>query len=553
MFWKNPILHRELQDRLRSWKMLAAILAVSAVSSGLVLLRWPTDATIDIVSQGAMLVFRPLAFALTLAIMMLVPPFPATSFVSERKKGTLTLLLNSPMSPSQVYLGKLTSNVLLALILISASLPAMAACVAMGGISLRDHIGPLLIVLCAMAVQYSALGLWISLRSHTTDGSLRWTYAAILTLAVLSIGPLILLGNLSGILAALAHWLTAVSPVSALQHIAGAQAEAATVGISTGWIEFLLASLALTVVVAIATIRKLDPLLLDRPRPTGKVIDQPGETTTGRLHRYNYLVDPHKRKSSIPWWSNPVMVKEFRTRKFGRLHWLIRLVSVCAIISLSLTVLASIGTIDWGVEKIAGPLVLMQLSLLLLVGPSLGANLIAAEVESGGWQLLRTTPFPPLRIMSGKVMSVVWTMLLVLLATLPGYAVMSYIDPSLSSQVGHVMISLLVAVAMVVSISACISSFCRSTAVATATSYGVLLLLFAGTLLIWLARGKPFGPLIVERLLLVNPAAAALSEMKTDGFAQYHLVPGSWWLGGAITLACLVVLGIRIRRMTRPD
>ncbi len=553
MFWKNPILRRELLDRLRSWKMLAAILAVCVVSSGLVLLRWPTDGTVDIITQGAMLVFRPLAFALTLAIMMLVPPFPATSFVSERKKGTLALLLNSPLSPSQVYLGKLTSNVLLALILISASFPAMAACVAMGGISLRDHIGPLVIVLCSMAVQYSALGLWISLRSNSTDGSLRWTYAAILTLAVLSIGPLILIGNLSGIFAAVAHWLTAVSPVSALQQIAGTQAEAATVGISTGWIDFLLASIVLTVIVALATIRKLDPLLLDRPRPTGKVIGKQGEKKAGLLHRFNYLVDPNKRKSSIPWWLNPVMVKEFRTRKFGRLHWLIRLVFICAIISLSLTVLASIGTIDWGVQKIAGPLVLMQLSLMLLVGPSLGANLIAAEVESGGWQLLRTTPFSPLRIMSGKVMSVVWTMLLVLLATLPGYAVMSYIEPGMSGQVGNVIISLLVAVAMVVSISACVSSFCKATAVATATSYGVLLLLFAGTLLIWLARGKPFGPIFVERLLLINPAAAALSEMKTDGFEQYNLVPGSWWLGGTLTVACLFVLSVRIWRMTRPD
>ncbi|MEZ6078546.1 MAG: hypothetical protein R3C56_23605 [Pirellulaceae bacterium] len=103
-------------------------------------------------------------------------------------------------------------------------------------------------------------------------------------------------------------------------------------------------------------------------------------------------------------------------------------------------------------------------------------------------------------------MSVVWTMLLVLLATLPGYAVMSTIQPAMSGQVGNVIISLLVAVAMVVAISGCVSSFCKTTAVATATSYGVLLSLFVGTLLVWLARGKPFGPLFVERLLRINPA-----------------------------------------------
>lgn len=553
MFWNNPILRRELLGRLRSWKTLAAILTVSLSSSGLVLLRWPTDETVDIVSQGAMGVFRPLAFALTLATMMLVPAFPATSFVTERKKGTLTLLLNSPLSPWRVYFGKLISNVILSLIMISASFPAMAACLAMGGVSLRDHLVPITIVLCIMAVQYSALGLWIGLRSASTDGSLRWTYAAILALAILSMGPIILMGNLSGVFSTIAHWLTAVSPISALQQIAGAQAEAAKVGISTGWIEFLIASTAITSILAVATIRKLDPILLDRPRPAGKIVNQDGQRMAGLLHRLNYLVDPNNRKSSIPGWLNPVMVKEFRTRKFGRLHWLIRLVSICAIISLSLTVLASIGTINWGVEKISGPLVLMQLSLMMLVGPSLGANLFAAEVENGGWQILRLTPFSPVRIVTGKVASAVWTMLLILLATLPGYAVMSFIEPAMSGQIGNVIISLLVAVAMVVSISACISAFCKTTAAATASSYGTLLILFAGTLLVWLGREKPFGPIFVERVLMLNPAAAALSEMKTAGFEQYDLAPGSWWTGGLLSGICLIILAARIWRMTRPS
>ncbi|MCA9190639.1 MAG: ABC transporter permease [Planctomycetales bacterium] len=530
--------------------MMASLIAVALVSCILVLLRWPTDARIDIVSQGAMLVFRPLAFALTLAVMMLVPAFPATSLVAERKKGTLALLLNSPKSPLEIYLGKLASNVLLALILMSVSLPALAACVAMGGISIRNHILPLAIVLLVMAVQYSAVGLWISIRASSTDASLRWTYAAILALAVLSVGPLVFVGNLSGLAGLIAHWLTAISPMSALQQITGSQGAAATIGISTGWVDFLVASAAITALLAWSTLRLLDPILLDRARPTGKVIT--GDTG-GARRRLNYLVDPNKRKAGIPWWLNPVMVKEFRTRKFGRLHWLIRLISVCAIISLLLTVVAASGTVNWGVERIAGPLVLMQMALLLLVGPSLGANLIASEIESGGWQLLRVTPISALRIMTGKLMSAFWTLMLVLMATLPGYSVMSYIQPAISGQVGNVVISLVIAVAMVVTISALVSAFARSTAVATATSYGLLLVVFAGTLLIWLARGKPFGPVLVERVLLINPAAAALSEMKTPGFEQFNLAPTSWYICLSIAAGCTVILALRIWSLSRPD
>ena len=56
LFWLNPIFRRELLDRLRSWKTLAAITSVAVVSCGLVMLRWPTDSTVDIVSQGAVLI-----------------------------------------------------------------------------------------------------------------------------------------------------------------------------------------------------------------------------------------------------------------------------------------------------------------------------------------------------------------------------------------------------------------------------------------------------------------------------------------------------------------
>ncbi len=554
LIFENPILRRELFSRLRSPKTFLAILSVAVLSSLLVLLRWPTDSTIDLVSQGAIQVFRPVAFALAVAVMMLIPAFPAVALVSERRKGTLALLLNSPTTPFQIYLGKFSGNVLLAAVIFSVSLPALAACFAMGGISVVDHIGPLLLVLFGMAIQYTAVGLWVSVLVNSTDESLRWTYAAVLALAVFSVGPTIFVGKLSGIKSLLAHWITAISPISALQDITGSQAQASEIGISASWLDFLIASVFITVVLAVVTLRKLDPRLLERARPTGQVKGRSKPTKPQSwLRRISYLVDPNQTKGNIPWWLNPVMVKEFRTRKFGRLHWLIRLVAVSGIVSLLLTVVAATGSVSWGVERIAPTMVLLQVALLLFLGPCLGANLIASEVESGGWELLRASPVSPIRILIGKLMSTIWTLLLMLLATLPGYLVMGYIQPAMSGQVGNVLISLVVAILMVTTMSACISAFCRTTAVATATSYAVLLTLFAGTLLIWVARDKPFGPLLVERALLLNPAAGALAEMKTPGFEQYRLTPESWYLGLGISFVCLTILTLRIWRMTRPN
>ncbi len=548
--FQNPIAGRELFDRLRSPKTTLAIVGIAVLSSMLVLMRWPTDATIDLVGHGASEVFRPVTLAIAVAIMMLIPAFPATAIVTERSRGTLTLLLNSPTTPFQIYVGKLVGNVALAMVLFSASLPAIVACYAMGGISIVGHILPLLAVWLGMAIQYSALGLWVSVRSQSADASLRWTYGAVLALVVLSIGPTVFVGKLSGPLSIGAQWLTAVSPIPALEQITGSQAQANEMGIVTGWLEFLIVTAILTLALAIATLRKLDPLMLDRARPAGKLIDG---SKSSWLRRLAFLVDPQRRKPGIPFWLNPVMVKEFRTRKFGRLHWLLRLIAAGGIVSLLLTVVAATGTVSWGVERIAASMVLMQIALLLLLGPSLGANLIASEVESGGWQLLRVSPIWALRIVVGKLMSTALTLMLLLLATLPGYLVMGYIQPAVSGQVSNVIVSLVIAIGLVTLISACVSSFCRTTAVATATSYAILLSLFAGTLLIWLSRGKPFGPLVVERTLLLNPAAIALAEMKASGFETYKLTPQGWYVGLGLSLLCLIVLSLRIVRMTRPD
>ncbi len=69
----------------------------------------------------------------------------------------------------------------------------------------------------------------------------------------------------------------------------------------------------------------------------------------GWMRRMAYLVDPSRRKAGIPWWLNPVMVKEFRTRKFGRLHWLygssrrLALFPCCSPSSLRLVQLAGVS------------------------------------------------------------------------------------------------------------------------------------------------------------------------------------------------------------------
>ncbi len=295
------------------------------------------------------------------------------------------------------------------------------------------------------------------------------------------------------------------------------------------------------------TVRCLRPVMFDRARPAGVITDD--RTGLQKLmRRFFFIVDPQRRSGLIGPFTNPVLVKEFRCRRFGRSQWLLRLVAVCAVTSLGLTYASTSGTMDWG----GGVLVVLEVAMIGLITPSLGSGLISSERETGGWSLLQATPLLTGKILRGKLLSAFWPLLLILFATLPGYAVMIFIEPSLTQQISYVLFTFFLTALFALLLSVAVSSLFRQTAVATITSYILLLTCWAGTLLIWLGRDTTFNHRTVETLLKLNPVAAALSIMGTPGFSQYHLVPTNWTLIGVASIACLCILYFQTWRLTRP-
>ncbi len=65
--------------------------------------------------------------------------------------------------------------------------------------------------------------------------------------------------------------------------------------------------------------------------------------------------------------------------------------------------------------------------------------------------------------------------------------------------------------------------------------------------------GKPFGARLVENVLLFNPVAAALSEIRAPGFEEYTLLPNE--LVDRLRMYSLVFdhLAVRTWQLTRPD
>jgi ABC-type transport system involved in multi-copper enzyme maturation permease subunit len=549
-----PILRRELLAALRMRTTLAVQLAVGLVCAVLVLVRWPSGEVADLSGARSLQVLRVVGYGLLTGVILIVPAFPATSLVREKVQGTLALLFNTPLSPLSIYAGKLAGVLGFTAMLLAMTLPAAAACFALGGTTAQGGILSLYAVLGVAVVQLATLALLVSCVAQSTDGALRGTYALVLAVCALTLGPHALLQGGAGPEADAADWLRCLSPVPAVMEVLG-QGDVGSHGMSAGAdtvSRYLLLALLASLACAAATITRLNHRLFDRARPAGVMTqDRPGLARA--LRRVVFLVDPQRRSGSMSWWANPVMVKEFRARRFGRSHWTLRLLALSAILSLGLSYVAASGALGWGVEVIGGVLVLLQVTLLVVFAPSLAAPLISAERETGAWRLLRMTPLSPGAILRGKLLSVAWPLLLLLCATLPGYVVIMITQPTLSAQMERVVICLVLTAVFAVLLSAAASSAFRTTAVATVASYLALTAVCVVPLLVWLGREAPFGHATVQAILTIDPVAAALSACKTPGFTQYDLLPANWWIIGSACGVLLIFLVVRLWQLCRPE
>ncbi len=550
----NPVIQRELIGILRSRKALALQVGLAALFALLVVLRWPTDARVDLSGAQSQQVFRTFGYGLLTTLLLLVPVFPSTTIVREKRQGTLALLFNSPMPSWSIYFGKLVGVLVFVMLLLAMTLPAATACYAMGGVSLWEDVFALYGLLAVVAIQYASLGLLVSSHTNSTDSALRITYAMVLLLAVVTLGPHQFLQGQPGLLPKLAAAMRNLSPIPAVMELLG-QGDFGSQGLISqagATARYVYSALAISAAFMLWTISRMNYSIFDRARSQGVITDERG-TGMRVLRRIMYLVDPQRRKSAIGWFVNPVMVMEFRSRRFGRTHWLLRTVAACTVLSLALSIATTTGTMDWDVETIGGILVVLQVALIALITPSLAAGLISSERERGGWQLLQMTPLSAGSILRGKLMSVVWTLLLILLATLPGYAVMMYIDPRMKLQIIRVSICLLATAGFSLLLSTAVSSLFRRTAPAITTAYILLFAIYAGTMLFWLGRDAPFGHSTVEAVLTINPLAATLSVIKAPGFKQYELLPANWWFLAGASTCSLGLLVTRIWRLMRPQ
>lgn len=536
------------RNRAAHW----AALAVPALLMALVVVHWPADGQVDLSGRRAAAVFEVFAYGLLLAVLVVAPLLAATSIVRDRQRRTLLLMLTSPLRPMDLVIGKLLAIVAALLVVMLVSLPAAAACHAMGGVDGQRQVGALYVLLIALAIFLASMGLLVSTLVDRLDAAVRIVFFACGLMVLAPLVPFHFLRPLAGAAwDAPLLWLRDVSPLPAVLEITarGTPLTSATDNALTRFVVIMICG----AVIALAwTWRALSKPALDRSRAAGVMTDDRSAGVQWmRGIMYLGIFDPMRRKRPIGNFTNPVLVKELRVSRLGRSRWLARLFVLVLIVSLGLTVSASRLSMVWGTGAIIGGVLMVQMAAILLLTPALAATLLASERESGSWRLLQMTPLHTVRIMTGKISAVLVLLFIVLLATVPALLVLVLIEERSGAGVRMGLVMLGLATLHTLFIAAAAGAFFARTSTATLAGFAAVLGPIVVSFFAWSREGIAFGRETVSASLVINPVAATLAALQVGGFERYDIIePARNYMivTGAIGLAVWLLLVQRLRR-----
>lgn len=164
----NPVVSREMKVRMRFsrsfWLQGVYLLFLTTI----VLLAYQGILAYSPLQHPAELQGRLIAFYYTLlyslvtVIVLIAPALTASAISFERERRTLDLLLTTPLRPMQILFGKLIASFAFLMLLLVESMPIIAVCIIMGGVTISDLLATYVLIgfstlhLCAFAMYCSA-------------------------------------------------------------------------------------------------------------------------------------------------------------------------------------------------------------------------------------------------------------------------------------------------------------------------------------------------------------------------------------------------------------
>lgn len=195
----NPVLGREIKERMRSRRamlMLIAFLGVLAVilyltyRGGLMMLTDRFSPMAGNTASLGRLMFEWLLFFLVMFVAFMAPGVAAGSIVGERERRTLHPLQVTLLSPRSIVMGKLGASIAFVTLLVLATAPLFAVPLVLGGVSPWEVLRGFVVIL-ALEVALASLATLMSAVARRIQFAIVAAYGLALLLLV---GTVILLG-----------------------------------------------------------------------------------------------------------------------------------------------------------------------------------------------------------------------------------------------------------------------------------------------------------------------------------------------------------------------
>ncbi|WFR56336.1 ABC transporter permease subunit [Anaerocolumna sp. AGMB13025] len=185
----NPVYQKELKTSVRSVRTAVILLGYNAILALFGLFAFYVTFEYDsryggTVDYSSILQIYAIITAAEFGLVLFtVPALTAAAISGEREKQTLEILLTTKLTPFQIILGKLASSISMMILLAVSSLPVLAIVFTIGGITLRDFLVFMLLIVVT-AVFVGSIGIFFSTLFKKTTSATVTTYGVLLFLGI---------------------------------------------------------------------------------------------------------------------------------------------------------------------------------------------------------------------------------------------------------------------------------------------------------------------------------------------------------------------------------
>lgn len=180
MHLKNPIFEMELKLKMKNVSVPAIIMLYNVFFALIIIISLISFSNLDNVGlDNAFLDFISVFFVLGILqcifLFFLVPICTASSIAGEKERGTLDLLLVSPLRPVQIILGKLVANMFILLLFTMSSMPILSVGFILGGVGIKE-IAEFFLILILISFYCSAIGIYCSSKTSKRMKAFLFTF-----------------------------------------------------------------------------------------------------------------------------------------------------------------------------------------------------------------------------------------------------------------------------------------------------------------------------------------------------------------------------------------